>query len=129
MKLKHIVFAMTALILAVPLTVYSQAGIEEKLKAAQAKPITISCPHDIQIGPVFVPDGWQSLGSLPRQRLQIKLDTKAQTVVCEYGNEAVLFQTYFIAKKIPAGYECKIPYPKNYEAVCTRKTRGRPGER
>ena len=127
MKLKRIFLAAAVLVLAVPFTAYSQVGIGEK--PTQAKPVTIACPQELQIGPVFVPDGWESLGSLPKQRLQIKVDTKAQAVICEYGNEAVLFQTFFISRKIPADYDCKIPYPKDYQAVCTRKTRPRPGAR
>jgi hypothetical protein len=129
MKLKYICFATVVLMLAAPLAAHGQVGIEEKAKAAQAKPIDIRCPQNIQIGPVFVPDGWQSLGSLSKPRLQIKVDAKTQQVVCEYGNEASLFQTFFIAQNIPAGYECSIPYPKDYRAVCTKKTPGRRRER
>ena len=127
MKLKHAFFATVALVLTVAPAVYGQVGIEEK--AAQAKTVTITCPHNLQIGPVGVPDGWESLGSLPRERLQIKIDAKTQKILCEYGNENALFQTYFIAQKIPAGYDCKIPYPKDYQAVCTKKTGAGPRER
>src|SRR4051794_11193070 len=94
MKFKHIFLATLTLVLAAPSAVYSQVGIEEKAKAAQAKPITVTCPNTLQIGPLSVPDGWQSLGSLPRPRLEIKVDAETQMIVCEYGAKGDLFSTY-----------------------------------
>jgi hypothetical protein len=131
MKIKLIFCATLALILVTTSAVYSQVGIEGKAKAAQAKTVTVICPDKLQIGPLSVPEGWQSLGGFPRNVVAITVDTKIQMLVCEYGNDKTLFQTYFIAQKIPAGYDCERfnQNDEHYYAVCTKKKRGRPGER
>jgi hypothetical protein len=130
-KFKLIFCATLALILVTSSAVYSQVGIEGKAKAAQAKTVTVICPDKLQVGPLSVPEGWQSLGGFPRNVVGIRVDTKSEMLVCEYGNDKSLFQTYFIAQKIPAGYDCEKfnQNDEHYYAVCTKKKRGRPGER
>jgi len=99
-------------------------NIEEK--ASQPKEIRPLCPRDLQIGPAFVPSGWASLGTLPMNVAQIKIDAKTQSIICFYtNNSGTAFSGYYISKKIPAGYVCTIPYPADYEAVCTRRA-GKP---
>lgn len=92
----------------------------------QPPTIIVSCPDQIQVGPVSVPNGWQSLGSLPRKRFSISVDADTRSVVCEYTNQAVAFQSYYLARKIPPGYECKIPFPLEYRAICNLNPRARP---
>jgi hypothetical protein len=85
--------------------------------------VYISCPQTIQVGPVYVPSGWQSLGSLPRQKVNIVLDKQKRLVVCWYGitgGENNLFTAQLISKPLPAGYDCTIPYPADFTAVCNK---------
>ena len=85
--------------------------------------VIIACPQTIQAGPVYVPAGWQSLGSLVRQRVGISIDKKQRLAVCWYGitgGDQNLFTAYLISQPLPAGYNCTIPYPKDYAAVCTK---------
>ena len=127
MKFKLSLFVALALMLSGSLAVYSQGGLEGKANSAQAQTITMTCPKNLQIGPAYVPDGWQSLGNIERPLLTIKVDNQTQKVICEYGNANSLFSTYFIGQKIPTGYDCKIPSAAIHQAVCTKKTvRGRP---
>ena len=90
----------------------------------QPKTIKVSCPNTIQIGPVHVPSGWQSLGTLDRQRVHIAIDKQERKVVCWYsitGGEDITAP--FISQPLPAGYDCTIPYPKEYAAICTKGIR------
>jgi hypothetical protein len=91
---------------------------------SQPKMINLNCPKTIQVGPVGIPTGWQSLGSLPRQRLNIQIDNQKRMIVCWYGaaGDNNLFLSQLIAQALPSGYECTVPYPKDYAAVCTKKT-------
>ena len=123
--MKLILFTTLALIMVGSLSIFHGVGFEEKASAAQAGPIAFTCPKEIQVGPVAPPNGWQSLGSIPRYRFSITVDIKSQLVVCWYGDVKSPFTSYLISQKIPEGYECKIPYPADFQAICTKKTRGR----
>lgn len=123
--MKFILCAALELIMVGSLSVSNGDRFEGKASAAQANSIIIRCPHQIQVGPVSPPAGWQSLGSIPRNRFQIVLDTKNQMVVCWYGDVNTPFVSALISQKFPEGYDCKTPYPMDYQAVCTKKTRRR----
>jgi hypothetical protein len=129
MKFKHIFLTTLALLLAVSSAVYSRGGMGGKTVEAQGKPSTVICPDKLQIGPVYVSDGWQSLGSLPWPIIATRVDTQTQMIVCEYGNKGSLFFTFFISQKFPAGYDCKVTSPAAFRAECTKKIRVRPGGR
>jgi len=139
-KLKPILCATLGLILVASLAVASRAKmdlknhglqVEENIvslteEGMQLPTVIVSCPVQVQIGPVSVPNGWQSLGSLAKNCFSIRIDAETRSVVCEYTNQAVAFQSYYIARRIPPGYECKIPYVNEYRAVCTMNPRARP---
>ena len=127
MKLKHIFFAALMLMLSVPFAVDGQVILDGK--TAQPKVIDVFCPKQLQVGPLSVPAGWQSLGSLPRPLLRITVDNQKQMILCVYGDKDSLFFTYFIGRKIAAGYDCEIPSPTVFQTVCKKKTRVRPGGR
>jgi hypothetical protein len=129
MKLCFVVIATLALAIAHSLHVNCQAGLEGMKEAAQPKSFNVICPVNLQIGPLYVPDGWQSMGSLARPILGITVDAQTQMVLCQYGSKDNMFSTYYIGQKIRAGYDCKLPSPTNFYAVCTKKIQARPGER
>src|SRR5215212_1467749 len=117
--------AALVLILTISLAIYSRIRVEGETTDPQSNEITVTCPDKIQVGPLYVAEGWQSLGSLPWPRISIRVDTSTQSVVCEYGNKENLLFTFFIGQKIPTGYDCKIPGPGVFQAVCTRRTGNR----
>ncbi len=93
-------------------------------KAVEAQLVIIECPKTIQIGPLAVPDGWQSLGPIGRVRQLISVDTQNLLIVCSYGTSLdtdFLAQYYAISRAIPAGYECRSG--SAIAAVCKPKKR------
>src|SRR4029079_9513659 len=64
---------------------YFTRGTANQFNAVPQDKIIIACPGTIQVAPVYVPAGWQSLGSLARQRVSIVIDKKQRSVVCWYG--------------------------------------------
>ena len=90
-----------------------------------AKTLTFYCPDKISVAPIAVPAGWQSLGTVSRHRQKMDIDTKNRMVVCWYGmaGDTNLFASILIGQTFPADYECKIPNPGAYIAVCNKKIR------
>jgi len=119
----RLILSMTfVLTMAVP-TAGTREAVGQMALVTQAPSVEVSCPHEIYVGPVHPPEGWESEGNMARQRFQMVVDQKQKKIVCWYGNLENPFQSFLISKKIPEGYECAIPFPKDYKAVCTRRVR------
>lgn len=93
--------------------------------ASPTKPLTFYCPDKIGVAPSPLPAGWQSLGNVTRHRQSISVDTQKHMVVCWYGTagDTNFFVSSLIGQTFPADYECKIPSPVIFAAVCNRKIR------
>ncbi len=93
--------------------------------APPAKTMTFYCPDKISVAPAPTPPGWQSLGNVTRRRQSMDIDTQRHMIVCWYGivGDTNFAASSLIGQAFPADYECKIPNPGAFTAVCSKKIR------
>lgn len=92
---------------------------------APAQTLRFHCPDKIGVAPAPTPAGWQSLGNVTRHRQLIDVDAQKHMVVCWYGipGDTNFLISSIIGQTYPPDYECKIPSPSAYTAVCNKKIR------
>lgn len=92
---------------------------------APAKTLTFLCPEMISVAPSPIPAGWMSLSSITRHRQSISVDAQKPMVVCWYGTagDTNFFGASLLGQNFPADYECKIPGPGVFRAICDKKIR------